>query len=435
MTPQPARLRFLVTGGLISCLLTLPLSVANAAAGDEQHTPDLPTSDLYQVGGQTIAAWRQTMKSLDPHHPGSRQYVPGLIAILQSAEVPAITRRQAALTLGRMGSLAIEAIPVLTSQLHPPPATTAEEHARRSDQIDRAARALALFGPLAAASVPQLIAAYQDGDTSGVAGFSILDALSQTGIAHPAAVPFLLSVAADPPQLPGGLQHAGQTFRAEDFRRSAIEALGLIGPSAAVAVPSLLRALEAPDESIRREAAVALGKIGTSAAVAATALTERLILDESPAVQDRAADALSLLGPAIAGPLIVPFLQDDSPETRTRVLGIFTVWGSQSRPWLPEVTPLCRDSRAGVRLAAAEALWQITGSARDAALRAVEEFSDPEHHVRRQALRLFERLGPERVIVLPQLAELRQDSRPEVRNVANKAWQYCRNDLEARPPE
>ena len=52
----------------------------------------------------TLDQWRSRMKELDPNSPASAAAVPGLLEIVSDVDAPWFTRRQAALTLGRMGT-------------------------------------------------------------------------------------------------------------------------------------------------------------------------------------------------------------------------------------------------------------------------------------------------------------------------------------------
>ncbi|MEM7224533.1 MAG: tetratricopeptide repeat protein [Pseudomonadota bacterium] len=72
-------------------------------------------------------------------------------------------------------------------------------------------------------------------------------------------------------------------------RVKTIRALGWFGPTASLAVPGLIDALESEHRSVRREAVIALGKIGSDAAAAIPVLTA--IVDE-PIVGYHAKDAL-----------------------------------------------------------------------------------------------------------------------------------------------
>ena len=89
------------------------------------------------------------MKSLDLKSPEAAREVPGLIEIVQDEAVPWFTRRQAALTLGRIGAPAAQAVAL-------------QECYATTPVVDEtsppywAVKSLALFGPIAAPATPTL---------------------------------------------------------------------------------------------------------------------------------------------------------------------------------------------------------------------------------------------------------------------------------------
>ncbi|MDX1968873.1 MAG: HEAT repeat domain-containing protein [Planctomycetaceae bacterium] len=372
------------------------------------------------IAGESLTVWRERMSVLEPRHPASIQYVPGLIEIVQCAEAPWFTRRQAALTLGRMGPSADSAVPVLIQILQcrqPPP----EEETQLWS-----IKALGLFGPVGRDAAPVLLKEYRRPETTELVRLSIVDTLSQIGPAHALAIPFLVQLATK--------ANVAETAAEEALRRAAVEALGMIGPAASVAVPTLIRALDDADENIRREAASSLGKVGAGAGMGVGPLIERLVVDESPAVQDAAARALADIGVQEAGESLAEFFQSDNGALRQRVAEIYGSWKSEAGAYAQSLEALWDDPDSMVRLAALEASWQVTGRAAEIAPRIVAEFRDPDRNVRRRASVLFERLGVAGRSAEMDLQSLAESPRSDVRIAAKRALAQCCTPVDDSPP-
>ena len=74
-----------------------------------------PAEGVY--AGRSLDEWRELIGRIDLQDPESRKFVPGLIELIDDKTAPWITRRQAALTLGRLGPLAAEAVPHVVNHL------------------------------------------------------------------------------------------------------------------------------------------------------------------------------------------------------------------------------------------------------------------------------------------------------------------------------
>src|SRR5262245_3678591 len=145
-----------------------------------------------RYGGLTLDEWRERIKDLDPRDPAAGQAVPGLLEIVEDVGAPWFSRRQAALTLARIGARATRAVPALVR-------LTGERTGdpEQSAQL-WAIKALALFGPLAAETTPTLIDVVADGTQPHVARLSALEALGRIGPAHADAVPAIVRTLAEP---------------------------------------------------------------------------------------------------------------------------------------------------------------------------------------------------------------------------------------------
>jgi HEAT repeat protein len=108
-------------------------------------------------------------------------------------------------------------------------------------------------------------------------------------------------------------------------RRSAIEALGRLGPRAQAAVPSLVEVLSSKQEEaeIRQEAAAAIGSIGPFARSAVAPLIELLKNEqENPEARASAIEALGQIGPAAreALPALIQTVRQGDPQLRPLAL-------------------------------------------------------------------------------------------------------------------
>lgn len=170
--------------------------------------------------------------------------VPGLIRLLEKASIPE-PRVAAAMAMGYMRQAGQEGVPALTAALQ-----DKEALVRRA-----AARALGDIGSATPPMMTALKAALSDPD-DGVR-YSAGESLLQLGVSGVEAVPLLI-----------------RRIEGRGNVRSALRALGEIGPPAKDAVATLIKTLKDRDLNVRILAAQALGKIGPAAREAVPALEE-----------------------------------------------------------------------------------------------------------------------------------------------------------------
>ncbi len=363
-----------------------------------------------RYGGKTLDEWRQAVKDLSADNPSSRSAVPGLMAIVNDPGVPWYTRRQMAITLGRLGKTARDAVPVLIELLDEDPTG---EHAPRV----WAAKALSLFGSHARAATPRLVGILKDVNLPVAERQGAIEALAQIGGAHPRAIPALVETLNIKP----AADTAQAKTDADTLRELAVESIASVGKDAAIAAPVLMRFLGDSREPMRRKTATALGRIGPAAQLAIPSLVESLAFDESPAVRDAAETALAEIGtPAI--PALAHLLEDQEAELRRRAAGSLGQMKTQAKPAVPQLEKCLEDSDAQVRYTAAKSVWQITGRAEASLPVFVETLKSSDRGLRMQAFRtLTTELGPQAAPARQGLSELLKHPDPQVRQAAEKA--------------
>lgn len=396
---------------VLALLVCLTASALPASADDS-----LSPASATRYDGLTLDEWRLRIKNLDPAAPESAAAVPGLIAIVRDDQVPWFSRRQAALTLGRMGTPARDAVPLLIEL-----AGNDDGDAETSPRL-WSIKALALFGAEARDAAPLLIEIARDTKQPSVVRQAPLEALAQIGATHPQVIPALISLLNDPP--------APQDSDGGQLRELAAESLGVIGPPAQSAVPALIRASGDESESLRRKTLAALGSVGGGAAVAVPALLEAMLLDASPAVRDAAMEALGKVGP-VALPFLEQLLEDEDPEARWRSATAIGRMGTSGRPAAPALVKVIDDESPLVRMSALEALAAVSAE-RDSLLQPiVKELASDDRQHRMRAFRLLTSLGAEARAAVPSLRELQNDPRAQVRRAAAEALEKI--EAQTRP--
>ncbi|MCA9268625.1 MAG: HEAT repeat domain-containing protein, partial [Planctomycetales bacterium] len=345
--------------------------------------------------GRTLAEWKRWMMDFDAAASESAAAAPGLAQITADPAVDAITRRQAAIALGRLGPAARVALPTLVRLLNGPDDASAWN----------AAKAMAHMGPAAKEAAPALVQLLRDQQRAMTLRQMSLEALSQIGGAHPDAIAAICD------QVQRGPWSAAEGELGEyHLRQLAIEAIGYVGPDAAVAAPLLARALGSRRESeaSRRASAVSLGRMKAQAQIAAQPLAEALVLDDSEAVRDAAAIALAAVDVPQRRWLLRLFTHEDA-GVRWRLAAALGDVESLSPAERLALKQALSDANELVRLSAARSLWKRTQNADDLQATVVGLLACEDRDIRSQAVDLLEAFGSDAPGLIARLEQLRRD--------------------------
>lgn len=391
-------------------VLCFGLTICGAMASEPVEPP---------IAGRSLADWRELMNRIELRDPDSRQYVPGLIALMDDAAVPWFTRRQAALTLGRLGPLARHAVPHVVRHLADVDLDDPEISPRRW-----ALSALALFGPEAKDAAPALVHLLNDEQSSFVTRLGCLEALSQIGSANSQAIPALL----------GWLERELMSAEDIELAQAAAQAVGMVGPDAAAAVPILMRRAQSRQEHLRREAVRALGRIGPSARGAQPLLCDLMLDDDSPGVRDAAMTSLGQTGPA-AWEFIEPLLAAEDVEIRERAVQVVSSWRSTAKIIRPALEPLLDDPEPRIQLAAARS-WRALMNKHDRVWPVlIELLTDADRDIRRGASRELQTIVQQDAFREEDLTRLESDPRPAVKAEAKRLRRLLRQNVTSGNPK
>lgn len=379
--------------------------------------PNAGTS-LVTVAGRTLDEWRDAMKSLDPKAPEAAQEVEGLIAVMSDEHVPWFTRRQAALTLGRIGEPAARAIPLLIQY-----ATTPTDDQETSTAL-WSIKALALYGRAGASAAPSLARLVTDPGADLSLRMMSIEALCRIGTANPLALSTIVELlrSHEPCLGPGRMRSSEEL----ELVVASIECLELFQGDAESAVPILLRYSEDREDRVRRAVAVTLGAIGPRAVDAATRLAQMTVADHSHDVRDVAATALGKVG---GDELLGRILKHPDAEMRERVATALGYCPGRSRSAEESLATARSDESPLVRIAAVEATERWQPSPQLTAPAAARELRASDRHARVRAARFLYRLGPKASPALPELEQLATSSDAQVRQAAQKLVDSLRQHM------
>jgi HEAT repeat protein len=181
-------------------------------------------------------------------------------------------------------------------------------------------------------------------------------------------------------------------------------------------LPSIISALDDPDDNVRLLAIAALSSIGPQGSAAVPGLIQR-VTDPSPEVRAAAILALRYMGPdkARAVPVLIQSLQDRTlarPDGDTltpiqdlaaQVLGKI---GPPARPALPCLSALLTETNASTRHQAILALWRIDHDTNLVELAVRETAVAHEDSTRKRFLEVLGEMGPAARPAVPVILSL-----------------------------
>ncbi len=289
--------------------------------------------------------------------------------------------------LGRYGSKAKTAVPLLAKTLH----------GKDSWAQQPAAWALRQMGEDAAPAADALVKALGHADGIGW-GASAMYARGRYHVARALAnigestVPAVTKALSD-----------------KKTRLGAAMTLGLLGPKAKAAVPELVKLLADKDPVIRSGVALALSKVAPENGKVVSVLAGALS-DSDYGVRHKAARALARCGAAAKGavPALQKALADARKEVRYAAFGALGRLGPEAVSTLTEA--LGNGDDAWARKYAARALGNLGPKATAAVPALAKALSDKDAEVRREAAWSLGLIGPAAKKALPELQKALKDS-------------------------
>ena len=207
---------------------------------------------------------------------------------------------------------------------------------------------------------------------------------------------------------------------ANQFRQSAINALGNIGLAASNAVPYIMPCLDEDDQHLQGTSIYALGRIGPPARRAIPAI--RALLTDEPN-RFLAANALWRINSAYVPLALSVFIEMlNQRSLRGDILALaLDEMGPPAKQALPALARLLDEQDPQVRLAAAKAFWHIDPDHVSRAVPVLGILAEELFWQRVSAIKLLGEIGPAARAALPQLQTCLKDEDEEVRAVAAQA--------------
>ncbi|MCA8997636.1 MAG: HEAT repeat domain-containing protein [Planctomycetaceae bacterium] len=305
------------------------------------QSPDPPKT----YGDFTLAEWRERIKSIPLPVLGNPQDVHALLEIVSDQDAPWPDRRQAALTLGRIGEPARQAIPVLVDLLR-------SERSQDETTLLWILKSLTYFQTLAEPAFPDVAKIVSDADRPHLIRVAAMETLAEIGANHSETLPTLIGV----------IQSASEETSADwELQLAACDALWILGPNASGAIPDLLQLARSRWSPLRLSAMQTIGKVGPAADIAVAPVVDVVLFDDVGEVREAAADALATMGPQGISSL-AQLCQDREPEVRLLAIRGLKLSGSPSARLALESALSDPDPLVSVQAAAALATLDPSSS-------------------------------------------------------------------------
>jgi HEAT repeat protein len=195
-----------------------------------------------------------------------------------------------------------------------------------------------------------------------------------------------------------------RTLTAKDpgVRIMAARALGKIGPQAKSALPQLEKAFDDKVANVRIEAALATWFISGEAKHVGVLVKD--LKDESPNVRANACQALGVMKAAARDAVDPVAKLLDDKDLRIRAVMTLGEIGPPAKKTLPALNKLLQDKDGDTQLAAALAVYQISGDAKES-MKVLEELLGTEKYYT-PAIHTLGEMGPAAISILPTLVNL-----------------------------
>jgi HEAT repeat protein len=265
----------------------------------------------------------------------------------------------------------------------------------------KAAAALGDFGPVASSALPALIRALDDTDEAVKVEAAI--AIDKIAPNTPQTLQTLKSI----------LLHGQPTFQ----RARVASHLGMLGPSAPAALPSLIYALTDPDHGVRSNAAHSLGMIRTRAPAATQALC-RALQDNSPWVRAEAAWALGEIRELANLILLTKVLRDSEDFVAIAAIKSIGTFGAQAHVAIPALKLAMKHQTLRPFIVAQ--LYRIGPSPDTQPELLVLELRNPNRDDRLIATIFLGRIGAKARVYSAEIRRLLHDGDHEIRYAAGR---------------
>ncbi|MBI2947293.1 MAG: HEAT repeat domain-containing protein [Verrucomicrobia bacterium] len=350
--------------------------------------------------------------------------VPPLLEVLKSGD--SFAKEQAAHVLGRIGSPAQAAIPLLIDAV----STVGEE-----PPVFPFSEALVQIGP---AAVPALIQALESRNIAEVrkgdwrirclmairesAAPALLKALSdKNATVRFAAIEILKGMKSAAKAITAPLQNLASD-PVPEVRSSALLALSELDLRTDSYQPKLIEALKDESAQVRSAAALALANTGPEAKPALQPLIKALS-DPDRSVQKGAARAIAAIGSgaAAAVPALTAALKERDPSLRVELVAALGKIGSSAESAVPRLIELIDDGGNEVRTVLFASLGHIGPGAKAAVSALSKAVQDASPEIRAHAVAALAKIASDPKMVLPLLEDSLNDNSPVVRKVAVEA--------------
>ncbi len=394
--------------------------------------------------GRFVSSLEKALRASDPEQRARAAAALGVMKDLPASSVKRLiratedshwrVRQQAAIALGSVGTTNPRAIPALVSVMHdrdPGAGYGAVVGLSRIGSAALPALTSLLLGSEPEARLRALEAISRLGDRAREAGPILTRTLAEGEEAERyAAAAALVHVGVPVEALPGLMRALQQATTAVLPSSAAIqqawpvEALGILGASATVAIPLLTRALrENGNWEMRARAAEALGKIGSASSVAQPELLNAL-RDPVPYVRAGAVRALQNIGslPSQAVPELLSLLDDEYWVVSEGAVKLLKMSGPEGvRACFRSLVGLLESQDSRVRNLAIINLGDLGAAPRDALPVLVRALRDPDEGVRRAAINAVGAMGTQSQIAVPPLLEILEGPTPSMHSQAAQA--------------